>query len=115
MVMPRAASAASKPSGGCPHCCHAAATDKTSCCPSTPANKPCPGDPAKCPCGDRASTAPEVFKTFPDISKAFGCELSLPAACAPTGPTVLAFHQPVPHSATLPTADLVITLRHFLI
>src|SRR5271166_801428 len=83
LVMPRAPAAASKPSGSCPHCCQAAASEKTS-CPTTPANKPCPGDPVKCPCGDRTSSAPEVFKAFPDISKAFGCDLLLPAACAST-------------------------------
>jgi hypothetical protein len=113
LVMPRAA-AASKPAGRCPHCCQAAAAEKAS-CPAAPGSKPCPGDPVKCPCGDRASTAPEVFKTFPDISKAFGYGLALPAACVANVATGLAFHQPVPRYVSLPITDLVIALCHFLI
>jgi hypothetical protein len=114
LAMPFAGAAASKPAGRCPHCCHAGAVEKSA-CPAAPASKPCPGDPVKCPCGDRASTAPEVFRAFPDISKTFGYGLALPAACAVFVATGPAFHQPVRRHVSLPITDLVIALRHFLI
>jgi hypothetical protein len=115
LVMPRAVAAtAAKPAGGCPHCCQAATTEQPA-RPVAPPSKPCPGDPAKCPCGDRASTAPEVFKASPDVSKSLSCDISLRAASAPTATHVGAIPHRVEFSAALPVSDLVIALRHFLI
>jgi hypothetical protein len=114
LLLPRTAPVtAAKPVALCPHCRAAAAENPV--CPNAPPSKPCPGDPFRCPCGDRASTAPEVFKAFPDISKALGCDLSVFAANAATAASDPTIHYSVPRSAALPIADLVISLRHFLI
>jgi hypothetical protein len=114
LLMPRTAPVtAAKPGALCPHCRAAAADEPV--CPSVPPSKPCPGDPFRCPCGDRASTAPEVFKHFPDIFNALGYDLSVFAANAATAASDLAIHHSAPRSTALPIADLVIALRHFLI